>query len=49
MDVTDGWASGYIEPSGNLPLPLMKPTRKWLKLQFIDWPLEAGSKRESVP
>ncbi len=35
--------------SANLPLSVAKPTRKWLKLQFIDWPLEAGSKRESIP
>ncbi len=35
-------------PSGNLPLPLLKPTRKWLKLQFIKAGLESGSKRELV-
>ncbi len=34
-------------PIGNLPLHLVKPTR--LKLQFTNWPLEAGSKRESIP
>jgi len=25
-------------PRGNLPVSLLKPTRKWIKLQFIEWP-----------
>ncbi len=36
-------------PSSYLPLSLVKPTQKRLKLQFIDWSLEAGCKRESIP
>ncbi len=31
------------------PGPSFETNTEWLKLQFIDWPLEAGSKRESVP
>ncbi len=31
-------------PRGNLPLALVK-----LKPWFVDWPLEAGSKRETPP
>jgi len=34
-------------PSGNLPVSHLKPTWKWNKLQFIEWPLEAGCKSES--
>jgi len=41
------WLNYLIKPSGNLPVSLLKPTRKWLKLQFIDWPHEAWSKSES--
>jgi len=37
----------YI-PSSNLPISPLNPTRKWFKLQFIDWQLETGCKRESI-
>ncbi len=40
---------GHNQAATSLPLPLVKPTQKWLKLQFINWLLEAGSKRESIP
>ena len=34
--------------SGNLRGWIMKLTQKCQKLQFFEWPLEAGSKRESI-
>ncbi len=35
----------WSEPSGNLPVSLMKPTQKWLKQQFVNWPLKTNWKR----